>query len=384
MRFEFAAPRRIVFGADRADEAGEVVGALGRRALLVTGGDPHRARSVREPLEAAGIHCEPYAVRGEPTVAVAEEAADLARETACDVVVSVGGGSVLDTGKAAAALSQVQGPTLDYLEVVGEGRPLDGTPLSHVAVPTTAGTGSEATRNAVLGVPDARVKVSLRDPAMVPAVALVDPALATTASPAVTAASGLDALTQLIEPLTSHRASPMTDALCREALPRVARSLRRAVADGEDLAARADMALASLHSGLALANAGLGAVHGLAGPLGGVSAAPHGAVCGRLLPDATQVNVRALRERAPDSPALVRYREAAALLTGDPEAAIEDGINWLRALVDDLEVPRLGAYALGDDDIDRVVEAAARASSMRGNPVELTAEERREILERAR
>lgn len=384
MRFEFAAPRRIVFGAGRVDELHGIAAALGRRALLVTGGDPQRVAPVRDQLEAGGLACEVYAVRGEPTVAVAEEAADRARVAGCDVVVSVGGGSVIDTGKAAAALSQVYGPTLAYLEVVGEGRPLDGEPLPHVALPTTAGTGSEATRNAVLGVPDQRVKVSLRDAAMVPQVALVDPELAIGVPPSVTAASGLDALTQLVEPLTSHRATPMTDALCREALPRIARSLRRAVTDGADLDARADMALASLHSGLALANAGLGAVHGLAGPLGGVSEAPHGAVCGRLLPVTTEVNVRALRERAPDSPALTRYREVAALLTGDPAAVIEDGIAWMHALVDDLDVPGLDAYGLGDDDLGLVSEAAARASSMRGNPIELSAHERREILERAR
>ncbi|WP_205745958.1 iron-containing alcohol dehydrogenase [Egibacter rhizosphaerae] len=384
MRFDFVAPRRIAFGAGRVAELGAAAATMGSRALLVTGSRPERVKVAAEQLDAAGVAYDTWSVSGEPTVEVAEQGTAHAREAGVDLVVSVGGGSVLDTGKAIAGLAGASGPARRYLEVVGDAQPLDGTPLPQIAVPTTAGTGSEATKNAVLGVPERGVKVSLRDPAMVPALALVDPELTRGVPPTVTAASGLDALTQLIEPFTSHLATPTTDALCRDGIPRAARALPRAHRDGDDLDARSEMALASLYGGLALANAKLGAVHGFAGPLGGLRPAPHGAVCGRLLPVATAVNVRALQERDPDGRALLRYREVGALLTGDPDATVEDAVEWLRALVESLDVPGLAEYGVTEEDLPAVVEAAGRSSSMQGNPIELTVDERREILARAR
>ncbi|OFV83308.1 MAG: hypothetical protein A2W26_12425 [Acidobacteria bacterium RBG_16_64_8] len=290
-------------------------------------------------------------------------------------MVGCGGGGALDAGKAIAAMLTNEGELLDYLEVIGQGKPLRVPPAPFIAVPTTAGTGSEATCNSVLTSPEHRVKVSLRSPSMLPTLALVDPELTYDLPPAITAATGLDALAQLIEPFVSTRANPMTDGLCLEGVVRVARSLRRAVTHGRDLRAREDMAVASLFGGIALANAGLGAVHGLAAPLGGMFSVPHGAVCAALLPHVVAANLHALRDRRSESEALPRYQRIAVLLTGRPEATAEQGAEWLRRLVADLGIPHLGTYGITREYTGELVEKAARASSMKANPIELTPEE---------
>jgi alcohol dehydrogenase class IV len=307
----------------------------------------------------------------------------LARSEHCDAVLALGGGSVVDAGKAIAGLATNAGTVLDYLEVVGRGQALTEAALPFVAVPTTSGTGAEVTRNAVIGVPDQGVKVSLRSPLLLPRVAVVDPELALGLPPALTAATGLDALTQLIEPFVSARANPLTDALCREAIPRAARALPRACANGEDREAREDLAWAALASGLALANAGLGVVHGFAGVLGGALAAPHGAVCAALLAPGMRGNLAALRSRAPQHPALGRYDEVARLLTVRPEARAEDGAAWLETLVARLGVPSLGRHGLVPAEIPMLVEKARRASSMKANPIELSADELAAVLREA-
>lgn len=379
MEFSAAVPRSILFGVGRAAECGRAASALGARPLLATGSDPARAQAVRASLRAAGIPpAAEFAVSGEPTLAVAESIARAARDARCDLVVSVGGGSVLDAGKAAAALAPNDGPPRRYIEVVGEGRPLERAPLPHIAVPTTSGTGAEATRNAVLGAPEEGVKASLRDPRLVPAVALVDPELAAGAPPAVAAAAGLDALAQLLEAFTSCRANPFTDGFCREGLARAGRSLRASVL-APSAAARADMALAALFSGIALANAGLGAVHGFAGPLGGMTGAPHGALCAALLAPVTRANLAALEGRQPKSDALARYDEAARLLTG---GAIQRGglADWLGQLATDLGVPGLRALGVDPSRRAEAVQKALRASSMKGNPVALDEAELAAIL----
>jgi alcohol dehydrogenase class IV len=382
-RFEFATATRIVFGAGTLREAGPAAKAMGRRALLVTGRAAERAGSLRELLAAEEIGTAEFAVSDEPTTEVARLGAERARESGCDLVVGFGGGSVVDAGKAIAALVTNQGDPLDYLEVIGRGQPLESPPLPYIAVPTTAGTGAEVTRNAVLASPEHRVKVSLRSPLMLPRLALVDPQLTHGVPPGVTASTGLDALTQVMEPYVSKRAAPMTDALCREGMRRAARSLRRAYQQGDDPAAREDMALASLFGGLALANAGLGAVHGFAGPLGGMFGGAHGAICARLLPHVMEVNVRALRARMENSPALQRYQEIARILTGNDSAEVDDGVVWVQDLCRALEIPSLASYGMTESDLPSMVEKSAAASSMRGNPIELTPDELREILERA-
>lgn len=380
MQFEFATATRILFGKGKAAEAGAAALRYGKRALLVTGANPARAVTVSESLREAGVLRAGERVDGEPTVTWLREAAGRAREERCDVVVACGGGSAIDGGKAIAAMLANPGDPLDYLEVIGKGRPLPCSSVPFLAIPTTAGTGAEVTRNAVLGSPEHGVKASLRSAGMLPAVAIVDPALSLRLPPPLSASTGLDALTQLIEPLVCTRANPITDAFCREGLPRVARSLRRACAPGVDPDARADMALASLLSGLALANAGLGAVHGFAAPIGGRFPAPHGAVCAALLPHAMRANLRALSGRQPDSPALERYREAAALLTGNPAARAEDGLLWVEDLCGDLEIPPLGHWGVAAQDAPSLAAQAAQSNSMKANPIPLTALELEALL----
>jgi len=373
MRLEFATAARIVFGPGTKREAVAAAAALGRRVLVVTGGTPERAEPVLADLRAEGLQVETFPVAEEPTVETARAGVRRAQEAGSEVVIGLGGGSVLDAGKAIAALLANDGDPLDYLEVVGRGQPLQRPSLPCIAVPTTAGTGAEVTRNAVLASPPHGVKASLRGPGMFPCLAVVDPDLSASLPPAVRASTGLDALTQLIEPFVSLAANPLSDSLCREAMPRAARSLRRACRDN-DAAAREEVALASLFSGLALANARLGAVHGCAAVLGGRRAAPHGAVCARLLPAIMEANVRALERRAPGGPGLARYAEVARLLTGQ-DASIVAGIAWVRALCSDLGIPPLGRYGLTAAELPALAAEAQRASSMRGNPIVLTDEE---------
>ncbi len=381
--FEFAGPGRIVFGPGSVGRAGALASGLGRRCCLVCGGTAERAAPLGEALRGAGFEPLLLQVRSEPTVELAEELAGEARSAGCDLVIGFGGGSVIDIAKTIAALLTNPGRLLDYLEVIGEGRQLANPLPPVIAVPTTAGTGAEATRNAVLLSPAHRVKVSLRGPFLLPRIALVDPELTLSLPPNLTAATGLDGLTQLIEPFVSPKSNPLADGFCREGMARAARSLHRAFREGDDLAARSDLSLAALLGGLALANAGLGAVHGLAGPLGGIYPAPHGAVCGRLLPEVMAVNLRALESRSSSSPARDRYRRAAVILTGERTADAADGVAWVRRLVERLKIPPLSAYGLTPEGIVEVAEKARRSSSMKGNPVELTGEELAGILTRA-
>ena len=306
--------------------------------------------------------------------------AGLARTNECDLVGSFGGGGAIDAGKAIAALLANGGELLDYLEVIGGGKPLRLPSVPFIAIPTTAGTGSEVTRNAVLSSPEHRVKVSLRSPLMLPRLAVVDPELTLDLPPAVTAQTGLDALTQLVEAYVSLRANPMTDGLCKEGIERVSRSLRRVYYDGHSVEARSDMAVASLLSGLALANAGLGIVHGFAGPIGGMFPAPHGALCAAILPHGMRVNIQVLRDRAPESEALRRFSEVAAMLTGRASARAEEGIDWVRGICGELSIPSLRSYGIGSENIPELVEKASRASSTKGNPVQLNPEEMRDVL----
>jgi len=485
-KFEFATANRIIFGSGAIRDVGSIAKEFGRRALIVTGRNAGRAESLSKLLKASGLDAVIFSVAGEPDIETIERGTAVAKQEKCELVISFGGGSALDAGKAIAAMAANQGELLDYLEIIGRGKALPNRPLPFIAIPTTAGTGSEVTRNAVLASPEHRAKVSLRSPLMLPRVALVDPELTLDLPPGITASTGLDALTQLIEPYVCARANPMTDALCMDGIRRAAGSLRKVFENGRDLGAREDMALASLYGGMALANAGLGAVHGLAGPIGGMFPAPHGATCAALLPHVMEMNLRALRARQPASEALRRYDEVARLLMGgsgrltntidelrddarpltpdlptgggegeaalasdglqhDPrplpmnhkvpplpgpllhcveerekkrtaqgaiparfrgsmreivvrgvltlalstgggegeEAPADDGVEWVRKLVADLQIPPLRTYGITANDRAEIVERAAKASSMKANPIALTAAELAEILERA-
>lgn len=383
MRFELTSPPRIVFGPGSVRDAAPAARALGRHALVVTGRNSTRVTPLVEQLRAGKTPVTTFAVIGEPTTDDIIAATAIARSARCDFVIGFGGGSAIDAAKAVSALLTNDGDLLDYLEIIGRGVALTRPAAPCIVIPTTAGTGAEVTRNAVLASPEHRLKVSLRSPLMLPRLALIDPVLALGLPPAVTAASGLDALTQLVEPYTSSRANPYTDTLCRDGLRRIAPALRRAFHDGRDASARADLSLAALYSGLALANAGLGAAHGFAGPIGGAFPAPHGAVCAALLPLVIEINLRAARARTPDAPTASRYTEVARLLTGRADATADDAAPFTRDLVAELQIPPLRAYGLSSAHVPALVEQSARASSMKANPLPLTPDELAEILTRA-
>lgn len=389
MAFEFATANRIIFGAGKLNglggqispEHGRRVEARVKRLLLVRGKSSDAIPRLREMLSAQGIQINEFEVHGEPTVEVVRAGVQAARE--CDMVIGLGGGSALDAGKAVSILSTNPGDVLDYLEVIGKGKTFTNAPLPYIAIPTTAGTGTEVTRNAVIGSPEHNVKVSLRSPLILPKVALVDPELTYTLPPAVTASTGLDAFTQLIEPFVSVKANPMTDAVCREGIRLAARSLRRAYSDGSDKEAREGMSLASLFGGLALANAALGAVHGFAGPLGGILHAPHGAICARLLPLVMEANIKALQARDKGNPALAKYIEIGQLLTGDTNVTALDGVKWMSALVSEFRIPSLSAHGMSGAQAPEAVEKTLKASSFKGNPIALNEMELMGIIDRA-
>ncbi len=383
MHFEFATANRIIFGPGSITEAAPLVASLGRRALIVIGATTEHATMLTAQLKSQHVEVALFNVSGEPSIETVQDGMKIARENHCDLIIGLGGGSAIDTGKAIAALLTNSGDPLDYLEVIGRGQPLKQMPLPYLAIPTTAGTGSEVTRNAVLASHEHRVKVSLRSPLMLPRVAIVDPQLTYSLPPSVTASTGLDALTQLIEPYTCNSPNPLVDAICREGLERAARSLKRAYQNGSDAAAREGLSIAALFGGLALANARLGAVHGFAGPLGGLFSAPHGMICARLLPFVVEMNVRALQTREPNSPVLRRYADVAQLLTGRSTAGASDTIEWLHQLCADLNVAPLSQFGFTPQDIPTVVTQAQQASSMKGNPIVLTAEELQRILSQA-
>jgi alcohol dehydrogenase class IV len=380
--FEFSTATEIVFGRGRIAELGKRARAVGQRALLVTGAHPERVRAVIERSGAEELVAASISVRAEPTTDDVRRGVDVARAAGVDIVIAIGGGSALDAAKAVGALATNPGEPLDYLEVVGRGAPLTRVSLPCLLAPTTAGTGTEVTKNAVLAVESERVKVSLRSLSMLPRLALVDSELTHGVPPSVTAATGLDALTQVMEPYVSNARGPLTDALALEGMRRSARSLQRAFDDGSDADARDDLALTSLFGGLCLANAKLGAVHGLAGPLGGTLAAPHGALCARLLPEVMASNLSQARvEKNLDI--VERYAEVARVLTGARDAAPERGIEWVRELVEALGIPRLASYGFVPAMLDDIVTRARVSSSMKGNPVELGSDAIARIVELA-
>ncbi len=380
MSFELSVPEKVIFGKGCLARLEQLVAGYGDRALVVHGANPDRGRSIQGLLVKSGFETHLYSVSGEPTVKDIAQGVDEAKRRNINVVIGIGGGSAIDAAKAISGLATNSGDIFDYLEVIGQGKPLTRAALSCVAIPTTAGTGAEVTKNAVIASPEHQVKVSLRSPFLLPRVALVDPELTYSLPAKVTIATGLDALTQLIEPLVSVRANPVTDGLCREGIPRVARSLPSVARNGKDFSGREEMSLASLFGGLALANAGLGAVHGFAGPIGGMFNAPHGLVCGILLPFVVDANIKALRLRSPDSVALGRYDEVGRLLTGSPHALAADGVAWLKDLNKTLNVSPLSSLGIPRESIPEIATRSAKASSMKANPTELTQPELEEIL----
>ncbi len=360
--FGFSAPARILFGRGQAEAAPALIKTLGTSVLLVHGASPRHGAPLTAALRDLGCVVTCHSCASEPDLAMLETAIAAAGQP--DVVVAIGGGAVLDMGKALAALIPAPGPVMRYLEVVGEGRRLEVAPLPFVAMATTSGTGAEVTKNAVIGVPEAGRKVSLRDNRMLADLAITDPELTDGCPKSVTLASGLDAVTQVIEPYISSKANPMTDALCRTAIPTGLSALRRLM-QGEDRTARDQMSYVSLCGGLALANSGLGAVHGLAGVIGGQCGAAHGAVCGVLLPHVLAANAQA----DPDNG---RIKEVRGWIATAFDVAPEQALDALAAFSAQNGLPKLSQMGLATADHQTVAEAAGASSSMRGNPVPLS------------
>ncbi|WP_027723283.1 iron-containing alcohol dehydrogenase [Maridesulfovibrio zosterae] len=383
MKFQFSTAPKIIFGPGTAKSIPDHASRMGNKICLITGRNHERTKWLIAALEDKKLPPFIITVGNEPDTNFISKQAKNAREQGCDVVIAIGGGSVLDSGKAIAALLNNQRDIYDYLEVVGKGMQLEGKSAPLIAVPTTSGTGSEVTSNAVLLSKKHGVKVSLRSTDMIPDLAIVDPVLTTSIPPKVTANTGIDALTQLMEAFVSKFSTPITSPLCKEGMAHAAASLHTAVTEGNNIEARSGMALASLFSGIALANAKLGAVHGFAAPLGGQFKAPHGAVCAALLPHVMEINIRALQERMPESSSLAAYTETARILTGKRDATVTDGVKWVKQLCTDLNISGLAEMGVTENDFTELALKAANSSSMKGNPIELTQGELIEILQLA-
>jgi alcohol dehydrogenase class IV len=381
MVVEFYAPTKIIFGVGALEKAAPTARHFGRRALIVTGAGTHRAVPLIDALSGFEMATTVFPFPTEPTVEQVKDGTARAKTAGCDLVIGLGGGSAIDGAKAIAALLTNDGEMTRYLEVIGEGRPIENPPAPFIAIPTTAGAGAEVTRNAVLKVDAHRVKVSMRSPLMLPKVAIVDPQTTVELPKNITAATGLDALAQVLEPFVSRSASPITDAICRDGMRLAARSLTRAFENGTDLTAREEMCRVSLFGGLALANAKLGAVHGFAGPIGGMFDAPHGVICGLLLPPVIATNIAAIKKRSSDSRCIVKFDETARILTGNLDAVADDAANWAKSLGEALALPSLSTFGVTQSDVDEIVQKSKNASSMKGNPIELTDIELHEIIE---
>jgi len=383
MSIDFSTANRIIFGAGRISSLGEIIGHYGKRVLIVKGEKFPDPKTIFAICENANVRWDCFDVVNEPNVETINRSVDLGREKKSDFVIGFGGGSVIDTGKATSALLNNQGSLLDYLEVVGKGKPLKKPSKPYIAIPTTAGTGSEVTRNAVISVPEKKVKVSMRNAYLLPEVAIIDPELTYGVPKTITAVTGMDAFTQVIEPYVSRYSNVLVDMFCKDAIPRGASYLLRAWENGNDHEARENISWVSLMGGLALANAKLGAVHGFAGPIGGMFHAPHGAVCAALLPSVMLVNAEALSNRGNDFEKISRFQNIARWVTGVENATIEEGVEWVASLCKNMKIPRLSELGIKKAHFSIIIEKSKNSSSMKGNPIQLTEQEMVKILELA-
>ncbi len=384
--FRFGNTPRIHFGPGSFNLLGKLVEGLGKKALVVTGVRSLRSSGKMDALlgdlRGRGIAFHHIAVEGEPTPEYVDQAVSQYGGEDIQVVLAVGGGSVIDAGKAISAMLPQGGSVMDYLEGVGE-REHSGVKVPFIAVPTTAGTGSEATRNAVLRRVGPRgFKKSLRHENFTPEVAVVDPELALSCPSHLTAWCGMDAFTQLLESYLSTLASPLTDALAWGGMELARGNLVAACGEGaNDVDVRGAMACAALISGITLANAGLGIVHGFASAIGGFFDIPHGVACGTLLAPSIQANIQALKEiGSPGEAALFKYAKVGCLLKGLSVSDIPSGCDYLvetlRRWTEELEIPRLGDYGIGEEDVERIISE----TGAKNNPVELDQQAMRAIL----
>ena len=382
-KFEFATADWIIFGVNSAKRIADNALTLGGKPLIVTGKNQNRCKFLLDDFAKKNIEFEIFSVNGEPTTKVVTECLNLAKHSKTDVIIGIGGGSAIDTGKAVSALITNGGELLDYLEVIGRGKPITKATIPFIAVPTTAGTGTEVTKNAVIKSNEHSVKVSLRSPFMLPNISILDPVLTYSMPKDVTASTGLDAFTQVIEPYVSIKANMLTDAICKEGIKRISRSLLKTFNNPADKKAREDMCIGSLFGGIALANAKLGAVHGFAGPMGGMIDAPHGVICGILLPYVIKTNIKALQERKPTSEVFKKYEKVARIVTKNEKAKPRDLIRWTDELYEKLNMPHLSEVDLKEEQIEELISKAKISNSMKGNPIVLTDEELRSIIKNA-
>jgi len=379
LKFEFATSSKIIFGNHSVERVPGIISGMGNNILLVSGKNDGRVQilsHIFSPEKQITI----FKITSEPTVDLIIEGVKTARQNGCNVVIGFGGGSAVDAGKAISALVPNDGELLDYLEVIGPGKPLLNQPIPFIAIPTTSGTGAEVTKNSVIKSEEHRVKVSLRSDFMYPDFAIVDPELMVSMPPEITASTGIDALTHLLETFVSNQSNPFIDVFCREGMKRISASLMDAYINGNNLEARENMAMASMLGGMALANVKLGAVHGFAGPVGGMFPAPHGTVCARFLPAVMEMNIEVLKEK---NLSFEKYDEIAKILIGNDKAIAEDGIVWVENLVNTLKIPSLSTFGISENHFPELVQKAKNASSMKGNPVLLNDEQLTWILEKS-
>lgn len=382
INFQFATATRIIFENDSFKNVPDLAAELGDNVFIVSGKRTILANRLLEWLKEKNIKSEVFSINSEPTTRDIEFGTELARKNNCKVVVGIGGGSVIDAAKAIAALATNKGELTDYLEIIGKGKKLEEPPLPYIAIPTTSGTGAEVTKNSVIKSVEGKVKVSLRSDLMFPTVAVIDPILTLTLPPETTATTGVDALTHLLETFVSCQSNPFIDMLCREGMKRISTSLKNAFSDGNDLVARENMAMASMLGGMALANVKLGAVHGFAGPMGGMFPIPHGAVCACLLPAVMEINIKALKETKLERQ-LLKFDEVARILTQNYNAKAEDGVMWVREMVKKLKIPSLSNFYLTANSFPELIKKAKKSSSMMGNPIVLDNEQLYEILNKS-
>lgn len=382
INFQFVAATQIIFENGSFHKVPGLIKNLGRKVLIVSGKNQKLSNQLSVWLKNLDIEFEKFSINSEPTTHDIETGTSLAKKTGCNVIAGVGGGSVIDSAKAIAALATNTGELTDYLEVIGKGKKLEEAPLPFVAIPTTAGTGAEVTKNAVIKSIEHNVKVSLRSDLMFPTFAVLDPQLTLTMSPEITACTGVDALTHLLETFVSCQSNQFIDIICREGMTRIAKYLERAYLNGNDLEARENMSMASMLGGIALANVKLGAVHGFAGPLGGMFPIPHGAVCACLLPAVMEINIAVLKEKKLENQ-LLKFNEIARILTQNKNSNAEDGVSWVQEMVKKLKIPSLSDFNLNSDLFPELIEKARNSSSMKGNPVELNNTQLFEILNKS-
>jgi alcohol dehydrogenase class IV len=381
MKIDFSTSNRIIFGNGESKKIADYISSFGNKVFVVRGNNPVYGNEFFKIIESLNLKIVYFPINKEPDIELLINAVSLARKNDCDFVIGFGGGSVIDSGKVVASLLNNEGNLVDYLELVGKGLPQKNPSKPYVAIPTTAGTGSEVTRNAVVDVPEKNLKVSMRNPYMIPSMAIIDPELTLNLPIQITAMTGMDAFSQVIEPYVCNFPNPIVDMFCRDAIPRASTNLIKAYQDGSNLEARENMSWVSLLGGLSLSNAKLGAVHGFAGPIGGMFHAHHGAICACLLASVIRINIEALMKNSTDNPALRRYHEISAWVTGYANARITECVYYFEDLCKKMKISRLSEMGINRKDFPQIVEKAKNSSSMKGNPVKLSDEDLVRILE---